>query len=261
MRTAQTIKKELEKVFNARQSSVLSNIIVTAYSDLVKTNDFNELKGIVKDLAEAQKRTELRVEELAEAQKRTELRVEELAEAQKRTELKVEELAEAQKRTELKVEELAEAQKRTENSLNRLIGKVEIIEERLEGVSNSVGYSLEDLACKSLPDILEQEEGIEVTGRLIRRYYETSKGKYNQINIYGKARAGKREILLLGEAKVRPSRTEIDRFVKIAERIKEIEGNPEVYLLFVAYDYHPNTEKYLKEKGIRYFWSYELQPT
>jgi hypothetical protein len=38
----------------------------------VKKADFDELKSIVRDLANAQKRTELRVEELAEAQKRTE---------------------------------------------------------------------------------------------------------------------------------------------------------------------------------------------
>jgi hypothetical protein len=59
----------------------------------VRRTDFEELKAVVRDLAEAQKRTELRVEELAEAQKRTELRLEELTEAQK-------ELAAAQKRTE-----------------------------------------------------------------------------------------------------------------------------------------------------------------
>jgi hypothetical protein len=45
----------------------------------------------VRELAEAQKRTELRVEELTEAQKRTELRVEELAQD-------IKELAQAQKR-------------------------------------------------------------------------------------------------------------------------------------------------------------------
>jgi hypothetical protein len=64
----------------------------------VRRTDFEDLKSVVRELAEAQKRTELRVEELAEAQKRTELRVEELAEAQKRTEQRVEELAEIQKR-------------------------------------------------------------------------------------------------------------------------------------------------------------------
>lgn len=38
-------------------------------------SDFDELEGIVKELAEVQKRTELRVEELAAAQKHTEREV------------------------------------------------------------------------------------------------------------------------------------------------------------------------------------------
>jgi hypothetical protein len=90
----------------------------------VKKSDFDELKAIVRELADAQKRTEVRVEELAttmgelaEAQKRTEVRIEELAEAQKRTEVRIEELAEAQKRTEHQVELLAGSQKRTEDEL------------------------------------------------------------------------------------------------------------------------------------------------
>ncbi len=88
---------------------------------------FDRLENALVELAEAQKRTEARVEELAEAQKRTEKRVDrleiainELTEAQKRTEKRVEELAEAQKRTEARVEELAEAQKRTEKRVDRL---------------------------------------------------------------------------------------------------------------------------------------------
>lgn len=252
MLTTHAIKTELEKVFKPRQASVLAEVIVDAHSELVKADDFNELKGIVKELG-------IKVGELAEAQKRTEERVEELAQAQKRTEERVEELAGAQKRTEESVEELAGAQKRTEESLNRLIGRVDIIQDRLEGVSNSVGYSLENRTYESLPGILRQE-GVEVAGRLIRRYYETRKGKLNQINIYGKGKRGDEEILILGEVKVRPSKKEIEDFLKIAEAVKEAEGNPSVYLIFVAHDYHPNIERHLKEKGIRYFWSYELSP-
>jgi len=63
MQSNQSIKTELEKVFRPKQASVLARVIADAYSELVKTDDFNELKGIVKELAEAQK-------ELAEAQKR-----------------------------------------------------------------------------------------------------------------------------------------------------------------------------------------------
>ncbi|WP_169238011.1 hypothetical protein [Candidatus Roseilinea sp. NK_OTU-006] len=53
---------------------------------LVLTEELLSLPDIVRSLAEAQRRTEQRLEELAEAQRRTEQRLEELAEAQRRTE-------------------------------------------------------------------------------------------------------------------------------------------------------------------------------
>jgi hypothetical protein len=114
--------------------------------------DIDELKAIVRDLAQAQARTEDRLEELAQAQQRTERRIEELggaiqklaeaqqhtefrieklegavqrlAEAQQRTERHVEELAQAQQRTERHVEELAQAQQRTETGMQELRGAV-----------------------------------------------------------------------------------------------------------------------------------------
>jgi hypothetical protein len=107
----------------------------------VSREDFAELKAIVRELAQAQQRTELRIEELVQAQKRSEtgmgeLRgvVRELTAAQQRTETRVEELggavqrlAEAQQRTEIRMEdlgravqELAEAQKRTDMSVDKL---------------------------------------------------------------------------------------------------------------------------------------------
>jgi DNA repair ATPase RecN len=102
---------------------------------LVLTEELLSLPQIVRDLGEAQRRTEQRVEELAEAQRRTEQRVEELAEAQRRTEQRVEELAEAQRRTEQRVAELVEAQYRTEQRVSRLqsdVGELKgiVLEER-----------------------------------------------------------------------------------------------------------------------------------
>jgi chromosome segregation ATPase len=93
----------------------------------VPRTDFTDLKTAVQGLAEAQARTEARMEELAAAQVRTEARMEELAAAQVRTEARVEELGTAQTRTEARVdrlavavEELAQAQKRTEHELAEL---------------------------------------------------------------------------------------------------------------------------------------------
>jgi hypothetical protein len=96
--------------------------------------DFADLKVAVRDLAEAQARTEVRMGELAQAQARTEARLdrvsvamEELAQAQTRTEARLEELTQAQARTEARldrvsvaVEELAQAQARTEHELTAL---------------------------------------------------------------------------------------------------------------------------------------------
>jgi len=64
-----TILEKLQTVFDHHQATMLAEVISDSYRELVKTSDFNELKAIVRDLAEAQKRTGLRVEELAEAQK------------------------------------------------------------------------------------------------------------------------------------------------------------------------------------------------
>ena len=83
----------------------------------VRRQDFEALSAVVAELAQAQKRTEERVEELAQAQKRAEERL-------GRLEIAVEELARAQKRTEERVEELAQAQKRTEEMMQKLVIRV-----------------------------------------------------------------------------------------------------------------------------------------
>ena len=64
--------------------------------------DIAELKAIVRDLAQAQARTELHLEELAQAQARTELRLERLEGA-------VQELAQAQQRSENSIQQLRDA--------------------------------------------------------------------------------------------------------------------------------------------------------
>jgi hypothetical protein len=81
------IKEKLASAFDEKQVTVLTEVFVDTYADLIKVGDFNELKAIVKDLAEAQK-------DLAEAQRRTEQQVEELAKAQIRTEQAVQQVRE-----------------------------------------------------------------------------------------------------------------------------------------------------------------------
>jgi len=222
------------------------------------------LEKAVEELTAAQAKSEERltrlekaVEELTAAQAKSEERLTRLEKA-------VEELTVAQAKSEERltrlektVEELAEAQKRTEEEITKLVKRMDVFEDRLEGISNSVGYGLENSAYRNLPKLLAERYSLKVEGRLVRRYINLGQ-KAIQVNIYGHARKNGKRFLILGECKVRPSKKEIGRFEKYAMRIAKQENEEEVFLLFVAHDFPPQIEELLQNKGIAYFWSYEF---
>ncbi len=134
---------------------------------LVLTEELLTLPDLVRELTEAQQRTEQRVQALAEAQQRTEERllrlesiVQGLIEAQQRTEQRVQALAEAQQRmeerllrlesivqglieaqqrTETQIRELTEAQKQTQEEIRSLTKTVELLAWRMERLTDEVG--------------------------------------------------------------------------------------------------------------------------
>ena len=120
MATIPQIRDRLLKEFSEPQADLLAHVVTEVYDSLATKADLHELTVVVRELADAQGRTELRVGELADAQGRTELRVGELADAQGRTELRVGELADAQKQTALRMGELSEAQKQTERRMGEM---------------------------------------------------------------------------------------------------------------------------------------------
>jgi hypothetical protein len=86
MMTPTEMQQRLGQAFNERQANVLAEVIQAAYSDLVRTSDFNELKEIVRDLAVEQRK-------LAVAQQQTTQELAELAVAQQQTTQELKELA------------------------------------------------------------------------------------------------------------------------------------------------------------------------
>lgn len=117
---------------------------------LLLTEEVLALPQVVRELAEAQRRTEQRLEELAAAQARTEARVEELAEAQRRTEERIGQL-------EAAVARLAEAQLRTEDRLTRLEALHQETMRHLGALANLVGADIEQDARDVLVWILRQK--------------------------------------------------------------------------------------------------------
>ncbi len=290
MPTLVEVKRRLEQVFDEKQAQILAEVINDAYSDLVKTSDFNELKEIVRilgvkigelaeaqkrtdqkigELAEAQKRTDQKIGELAEAQKNTEKRlnslarkVEELAEAQKRTEQRIEELAEAQKRTEQKVEELAEAQKRTEMAIQNLIKGLTETRGEVGGISKTLSYAFENEAFRHLPKVLKEKYGIEVKEKFIRTEVGTK-----EINILSKAQKDGKDIYIIGETKLRLDERRLkefeferdifDELEEKAQAVKDEYGDVNIIKVLVT---HFATKKFIakaEEQGVIVVQSFE----
>jgi len=132
MLTKDALAERLAQEFTPSQATLLSEVIIEAYGDLVKARDFNELKEIVRDLAEAQQRTEEQLGQLT---------------------ARVDSLAEAQRRTEQRLEELAAAQQRTEEELRLLARGLRETRSELAGLSRQFGYALENEAYRALPSV------------------------------------------------------------------------------------------------------------
>jgi DNA repair ATPase RecN len=256
--------------------------------ETVTKREFNELRDIVGELAKAQKQTEKRVSELAEAQKQLAEAQRQLAEAQKQTENRlsrleavVSELAEAQKqaenrlsRLEAVVSELAEAQKQAENRLSRVevaIGQLtasvkDLVDEQaktrneLTGLTTTVGFALEDRAYKSLPALLKQEFGLEVQGKLERKYVKDKRGEDIEVNIIGEATRDGERFVIVGECKSQLSRNKIEAFLR--KKLKRLEGvfSSELFPIIVTHMIsQPDVEEFAVREGIkRVYYSYEF---
>jgi len=235
--------------------------------ETVTKKEFNELKEIVKELAEAQKQTEVKltrvekaVEELAQAQRQTEVRL-------TRVEKAVEELAQAQRQTEVRltrvekaVEELAQAQKRTEQELQKLIKEHTKTREQAGGLSITVGYILENEAMKALPTLLLKEFGLKVEDRLVRKFIKDKRGRPIEINIIGKAIRDGERVVIIGEAKTQLSKNKVLEFLR--KKIKPLEGvfKEESFPILVTHMItQPDVEEYAYKNGIkRLYYSYEF---
>ena len=233
-----TQKESLKEVFPKTRDALISLIdqrVEQKFGDRFPTKeDFSELKGITKDLAQAQQRTELRVEELAQAQQRTELRVEELAQAQQN-------LAQSH-------QELVQAQQRTERELRLLARQV-------GGLSERLGGSLEDLSYDVLPACLEKYYGIEVA-ELGRDFIKIDR-KEIEVNVLGEGiykKTGK-PVIIVGEVKSNITLKETKKFINTLKAIKPtLKG--EVFTVLFGFRIHLDARVLAKKEGIHLFVSY-----
>jgi len=170
----------------------------------VTREDFDRLSQAVTQLAAAQARTEQGVGRLEGRMERVEAALQQLAEAQARTEQRLEALT-------VRVDQLVQAQARTEQALQQLATQV-------GGLSENVGYGLEDIARLVLPGYLRHRYGVKVE-RLERRLFQVD-GQVIDVDLYAEGVRDKRRVVVLGEVKSRIYAREVSQFQKLLQTVQ-----------------------------------------
>ena len=241
--------RKLEQV-----SPDLKEILIALLEEIERQREesitVSEFRAFTAKTEENSKKVWQTISELAKAQKDTEKRVEELSLNQIKSEERL-------SRVEKAIEELAIAQKNTENELKRLIKEHRKTRESLGGLQHTVGYVLEDRAFVGLPKLLEKDFGIKITMPLKRDYIEISPGKEEEINIIGKGKRDGREIWILGECKSQISKREVDKFLKKLNRLNKVIPGEKI-LLIITYQAPPIVRRYIEEKGLKLYFSYQF---
>ncbi|MCS7014324.1 MAG: hypothetical protein NZM05_11940 [Chloroherpetonaceae bacterium] len=253
------IYNALKANFSAEQAEALTNIIsetILDFDRLVTKQELGELKEAIKELSEAQRRTEERLNALAEAQRRTEERVNELAEAQRRTEERLNELAEAQRRTEERLDKLAHEMTEMRREF---YAEIKDIRQQLGGLSMAVGYGIEDRIMPYFYDLAEKDYGITLKS-LDRRNYIYPDGRYDEVNIYAEGVKGDRVCLIIAECKAQPGKKDVDRFSDMLSRLRAATGL-EVYPILIGYVFSPEVEMYVQTQypEIRLMKTFEFE--
>jgi hypothetical protein len=227
------LTRRFERVFNKDQANVLAKSITEAYSDLVKTGDFNELKDIVRDLAVAQ-------QELTVAQQRTEARVEQLAVAQQ-------EMAVAQ-------QEMAVTQQEMAVNMSKMAQAISGMKSELGGLSRTMSYALENEAFRVLPAYLQEKFGVVVESRFVRTTIDNE-----ELDFYAQGEQDGRPVCIIGESKLRIDERrsggmEIDRIMSQLNRkaavVKKEYPDCGVVRMLVAHYVRPSARKLLEEDGV-----------
>jgi uncharacterized phage infection (PIP) family protein YhgE len=254
------VERNREESVTRREFHALTDIVV-------------QLGQTTKELAEAQKRTEgkleqltERVDQLAEAQKKTEVRLEQLTERVDQLTERVGQLAEAQKKTEIRlaqlterVDQLADAIYKLSLEVTELTKSHKDLQKQVGGLTTTIGYTLENEAYKSLPDLLLRDFGFTVQGRLKRDYVKDKAGDDIEVNILGKAKnRDNKEIMIIGESKSQLSKNQTDEFIR--KKLSRMQGVFEdVFPVLVTHMISsPDVKTYLEEKGIALYYSYDF---
>jgi len=159
------------------------------------------------------------------------------------------------------VRSLREGQNRLEESMARLQDAVALLArtqgelaKQVGALSETIGFGLEDVARVVVPGWLQRHEGIVMAEEFTRKWI-TVDGEEIEVNLYGEGEKDGRKLVIIGEAKSRIYKREVEAFDAWAEKIAATIGQ-ETYKFMFGYLIHPTAEEEGRKRKIKLIASY-----
>ena len=193
------IRSRLVRAFPENQADLLAEVLVESHAELVNRADFHKLTEVVHDLADAQKRTEERVEEM-----------------------------------QVTMQAMQASQQDMQGSLQEMQRAVTDLAKQVGGLSNTVGANLEDFACDLVPELLEKYWRF-ATVSAGPEELTTADGVGREFDVVVRGTIDGRPVTVLCETKATVSTTEVSKFLRIVEKVREAYPGEEIRPLFFGY--------------------------
>jgi hypothetical protein len=193
------IRSRLVRAFPENQADLLAEVLVESHAELVNRADFHKLTEVVHDLADAQKRTEERVEEM-----------------------------------QVTMQAMQASQQAMQASQQEMQRAVTDLAKQVGGLSNAVGANLEDFACDLVPELLEKYWRF-VTVSAGPEELTTADGVGREFDVVVRGTIDGRPVTVLCETKATVSTTEVSKFLRIVEKVREAHPGEDVRPLFFGY--------------------------
>jgi uncharacterized protein YukE len=193
------IRSRLVRAFPENQADLLAEVLVESHAELVNRADFHKLTEVVHDLADAQKRTEERVEEM-----------------------------------QVTMQAMQASQQAMQASQQEMQRAVTDLAKQVGGLSNTVGANLEDFACDLVPELLEKYWRF-VTVSAGPEELTTADGVGREFDVVVRGTIDGRPVTVLCETKATVSTTEVSKFLRIVEKVREAYPGEDIRPLFFGY--------------------------
>jgi len=217
---APEIRGRLLQVFTEPQADVLAQVLIESHAELVTRADFHELTEVVHNLAEAQNRTEQRVEDLAKSQ--LEMQV------------SLRELQASQAAMQESMTTMQESMTTMQSSMTTMQWAITDLAKQVGGLSNAVGANLEDFACDLVPELLEKYWRF-VTKSTGPEEITTTDGTSREFDVVVRGTIDGKPVTVLCETKATVSATEVSKFLRIVERVRAAYPGEDIRALFFGY--------------------------